>query len=118
MESAGFEPKPVNPLAIEAMRQVGIEIGAAQPKAVFDLYRRGRQFQYVIAVCDEAIGERCPIFPGVTQRLQWSFPNPADFRGTREEKLARVVALREAIGAKIRAWLAELDGSSPGGRRS
>lgn len=111
VESAGFEPRPVNPLAVEAMRLVGIDISGARPKEVFDLYRRGRQFQYVIGVCDGASGERCPIFPGATERLQWDFPDPAEFPGTREERLARVVALRDEIAARIQAWLAELDQS-------
>lgn len=113
VESAGFDPRPVNPLAVEAMRQIGIDITGARPKEIFDLYRRGRQYQYVIGVCDEATGERCPIFPGMTQRLSWDFPNPAEFIGTREERLARVVALRDEIADRIREWVTFLGSSKP-----
>lgn len=109
VESAGFEPRPVNPLAIEAMRRIGVDISAAEPQQVFALFRAGRHYQYVIAVCDEATGERCPIFPGVSRRLHWSFEDPATFTGTDAEKLARVEALRDAIRARIVAWVGELD---------
>jgi arsenate reductase len=108
VESAGFEPAPVNPLAIAAMREIGIDISAATPKAVFDLFREGRRFDYVITVCDAAIAERCPIFPGFTKRLAWSFANPADFVGTDAERLEQTVIVREAIHKKLVEWLREL----------
>ena len=75
-ESAGLEPGILNPLAVEAMKEVGIDISHNKTQRVFDLFKAGRMFAYVITVCDEASAERCPIFPGVTQRLHWSFPDP------------------------------------------
>lgn len=108
VESAGFEPAPVNPLAIAAMREIGVDISAAKPKAVFDLYREGRRYDYVITVCDAATAERCPIFPGFTKRLAWSFANPADFVGTDAERLEQTVIVREAIHKKLAEWLREL----------
>jgi arsenate reductase len=108
VESAGFEPAPVNPLAIAAMREVGLDISAAKAKAVFDLFREGRRYDYVITVCDAATAERCPIFPGFTKRLAWSFANPADFVGTDAERLEQTVIVREAIHKKIAEWLREL----------
>jgi len=116
VESAGFEPRPVNPLVVEAMSRFGIDISNARPKEVFDLFRAGRHYQYVIAVCDEATGERCPIFPGVTERLDWSFPDPSRFEGTPAERLAAVESLRDAIANRIRAWLAEMDEPERGAR--
>lgn len=115
--SAGFEPQAANPLAVEAMALVALPIERtdAQP-SVFDLYKAGRHFHYVIGVCDEEHGERCPIFPGATQRLTWSFPDPNDFQGTREEQLARVVDLRDALRARIVAWIETL--STDTGARS
>ncbi len=109
VESAGFEPAPVNPLAIAAMREVGIDISAAKAQAVFDLFRAGRRYDYVITVCDAASSERCPIFPGYTKRLAWSFANPADFVGTDAERLEQTVIVRDAIHKKLAEWLLELD---------
>ena len=87
--SAGLEPGMLNPLAVEAMREVGVDIAKKPTKSVFELFRAGKLFTYVVTVCDEARAERCPVFPGVTQRLHWSFADPASFEGTWDEKLAR-----------------------------
>jgi arsenate reductase len=58
----------------------------------------------VITVCDEASAEQCPVFPGATKRLHWSFPDPAQLTGTEEEKLAKVRAIRDDIKAAIKSW--------------
>src|SRR5688572_21250364 len=79
VESAGFEPESVEPLAVAAMSAVGIDIGGAKSQAVFDLFRAGRRYDYVISVCDAATAERCPIFPGFARRLTWSFTDPSSF---------------------------------------
>jgi arsenate reductase (thioredoxin) len=106
--SAGLEPGKLNPIVVEAMQEVGIDISANQTKAVFDMFKSGKIFAYVITVCDEASAERCPIFPGVTQRLHWSFPDPSAIQGTPEEKLAGTRKIRDTIKAKIEAWCAEV----------
>jgi arsenate reductase len=105
VESAGFEPQAINPLAIEAMRDIGLDLIGAKSQSVFDLFRAGRRYDYVISVCDEAAGERCPIFPGITQRVTWSFPDPAAFEGSRDERLAKMVQLREHIASRIETWV-------------
>lgn len=111
--SAGFEPREVNPLVVEALGQVGLTLPSTAPQpSVFDLFRAGRHFHYVIGVCDEEHGQKCPLFPGVTQRLYWSFPDPATFVGTHEEKLAHVVEVRESIRARLEAWLSTLPGAT------
>ena len=106
--SAGLEPGRLNPVVVEAMREVGIDISANQTKAVFDVFKSGKMFAYVITVCDEASAERCPIFPGVTTRLHWSFPDPSSFRGSAEEKLLFTRKVRDEIKAKIENWCAEM----------
>jgi len=106
--SAGLEPGKLNPIVVEAMREVGIDISGNPTKSVFDTFKSGRIFHYVITVCDETSAERCPIFPGVTQRLHWSFPDPSAIQGTYEEKLARTCEIRDMIDAKIDAWCAEV----------
>src|SRR6266496_5883600 len=83
--SAGTRPSVVNPLAIEAMREVGVDISKQRSKNVADYV--GTHFQFVITVCDNA-KEQCPIFPGPSIREHWPFHDPADAQGSREEKSA------------------------------
>lgn len=108
-ESAGIEPGKLNPIAIAAMKEMNIDISRKGTTDVFDIWRKGGIFNYVITVCDETSGERCPIFPGVTKRHHWSFDDPATFTGTQEEKLAKTIAVRDEIKEKIRAWVHELN---------
>jgi arsenate reductase len=105
--SAGLEPGKLNPIVVEAMKEIGIDISGNQTKAVFDYIKSGKIFAYVITVCDEASAERCPIFTGVTKRLHWSFPDPSSFQGTHEEKLAKTREVRDIIKQKIENWCAE-----------
>ena len=107
--SAGFEPHDANPLVVEAMHlaRVPLTTTTAQP-SVFDLFRYGTMFNYVVAVCDEAQGQRCPIFPGVCKRLSWTFPDPSEFVGGHQEKLEQVIAVRDSIRTRIEDWLKEL----------
>jgi arsenate reductase len=106
--SAGLEPGRLNPIVVEAMGEIGIDISGNQTKAVFDLFKSGKIFAYVITVCDEASAERCPIFPGITKRLHWSFPDPSAAQGSHEEKLARTREIRGLIKARIEAWCGEV----------
>lgn len=110
-ESAGLEPGKLNPLAVAVMREVGIDISGKKTRGVSDVFKSGQSFSYVVTVCDETSAERCPIFPGVTTRLHWGFPDPAAATGTDEERLVKVRAIRDAIRAKIEAWCAELTGA-------
>ena len=102
--SAGLEPGRLNPIVVEAMQEIGVDISGNRTKAVFDFVRSGESFAYVITVCDETSAERCPIFPGITRRLHWGFVDPSSFQGTHEEKLARTREVRDAIKAKIENW--------------
>ena len=106
--SAGLEPGTLNPVVVEAMQEVGIDISGKPTKAVFDYVKSGKMFAHVITVCDEASAERCPIFPGLTTRLHWSFPDPSAIQGTPEEKLARTRLIRDTIKQKIERWCAEV----------
>jgi arsenate reductase (thioredoxin) len=106
--SAGLEPGILNPVVVEAMQEIGIDISGKQTKAVFDVCKSGKTFAYVITVCDETSAERCPVFPGITTRLHWSFSDPSAIQGTHEEKLARTREIRASIKAKIESWCAEV----------
>lgn len=106
--SAGLEPGKLNPVVVEAMQEIGIDISSKPTKAVFDMIKSGKSFAYVITVCDETSAERCPIFSGVTTRLHWSFPDPSAVPGTHDEKLERTREIRDMIKQKIEAWCGEM----------
>ena len=108
VESAGLEPGRLNPLAVEVMREIGIDISGNKTKSAFDFFKEGKLYTYVITVCDETSAEQCPFFPGITTRLHWSFADPSGFTGTQEEKLEKTREVREAIREKIEAWLKEI----------
>jgi arsenate reductase len=107
-ESAGLEPGTLNPLVVEAMQEVGIDISGKKTQAVFDVFKSGKLFSHVITVCDETSAEKCPIFPGVAKRLHWSFPDPSALTGTHDEKLAEVRQIRDEIRARIKGWCEEV----------
>ncbi len=101
--SAGTEPSRVNPLAIEAMREIDIDISGHRSKSV-DKFA-GEEFDYVITVCDSA-NEQCPIFPGDTQRIHWSFIDPAAAEGDDAARLAVFRRVRNEIQQRLRLFLA------------
>ena len=104
-ESAGLESGTLNSFVVEAMKETGIDISKNQTKDVFDFFKQGRHFDYVITVCDEASGEKCPFFPGMVARIHWSFPDPSSFEGTQEEKMVKVRAVRDSIRNKIEEFI-------------
>lgn len=106
--SAGIEPGRLNPVVVEAMRELGFDLSANQTKDVWKFIQSGERFAYVITVCDEASAERCPIFPGVTQRLHWGFPDPSALTGTPAERLAGTRPIRDAIRAQVETWCAQV----------
>lgn len=107
--SAGIEPAPVNPLAVAAMAERGIDISHKRAKlvaeAVDELAARGETFDAVVTVCSKAAG-LCPFVPGVKVTERWSFDDPGEVTGTDAEKLAKVRAVREDIETAVRAWVA------------
>ena len=113
VHSAGLEPGKLNPIVVEAMQEIGIDISSNPTKAVWDFIKSGKAFAYVITVCDETSAERCPIFPDVTTRLHWSFPDPSGFPGTHEEKLAKTREVRDTIKQKIEQWCEEVCSACP-----
>jgi arsenate reductase len=103
-ESAGLEPGKLNPLAVAAMREIGIDISSNETTSVLEVVAAGGYYSYVVTVCDETSAERCPVFPGNAQRLHWSFPDPASLQGTWEERLAKTREIRDAIQTQIFEW--------------
>ena len=109
--SAGTKPGTVRPEAIAVMSEIGIDLSGHRSKHVreFD----GQHFDYVITVCDNA-NESCPIFPGNTERIHWSFPDPAAIEGTEIERLAAFRRVRDALAEKFRGLSARLGSARTG----
>ena len=103
-ESAGLQPGALNPVVVEVLRERGIEIADKRPRSVEEVLRSGAHYDYVITVCDEASAAVCPDFPGGTERLHWSFPDPSALNGTREERLAGTRPICDQIEQHIARW--------------
>ena len=108
-ESAGLEEGHLNPIVVDAMKEIGIDISENKSKSVKGFIDAGRHFNYVITVCDQASSESCPFFPGSAyKRLHWSFDDPSKFEGSYDEKLEKVRKLRDEIGSRIYDFSKEL----------
>jgi arsenate reductase (thioredoxin) len=105
VESAGLSPGTLNPYVVRALQEEGIDISGKKTRDVFALFKAGMTYRYVITVCSRDAAERCPIFPGRSERLHWPFEDPSTFTGTDEEIMARVRTVRDAIREKVRAFV-------------
>ena len=106
-QSAGLEPGTLNPLAVEALQEIGIDISEHETQSVFDVFKSGQLFACAITVCSESESRGCPIFAGVTKRLHWPFADPSQFTGTHEQRLAKTRELLEEIRAQIEDFCEE-----------
>ena len=104
-ESAGLEPGRLNPLVVEVMGEIGIDISGNRVKSVDEFLDKGTSFDYVITVCDETRAEECPYFPGNGQRIHWGFDDPSAFAGTHAEKLMETRMVRDKIEKCIIEWI-------------
>jgi arsenate reductase len=105
VESAGMEPGKLNPLVVEAMREIGIDISQNKTKSAFDFYKQGKRYDFVVTVCDESQSGQCPVFPRVAEQMHWSFDDPSGFQGTWEEKLEKTRVVRDEVRRRIIEWL-------------
>jgi arsenate reductase len=100
--SAGTHPKPVHPLAVRAMQEIGIDISGQTSKAL-DPYLKD-PFDVVVTVCDRA-QEHCPVFPGDAERIHWGFDDPAAATGSEEERMEVFRRVRDELKARLRLLL-------------
>lgn len=103
--SAGTKPGRVRPEAITVMREIGIDISGHRSKHLDEFL--GTEFRYVITVCDNA-AEACPVFPGIAERIHWSFEDPAAVEGDEETRLAAFRRIRDQIAERVRAFAESL----------
>jgi len=101
--SAGVNPSQVRAEAIGAMREIGVDISDHRSKSVDEFL--GQEFDYVITVCDNA-NEQCPAFPGKTQRIHWSFEDPAAVEGSHEDRLSAFRRVRDQIHDRLKEFSA------------
>ena len=100
--SAGVAPSFVRPEAIAVMREVDIDISGHKSKSADEF--TNQEFDYVITVCDNA-NEQCPVFPGNTRRIHWSFDDPAAAKGDEEQRLAVFRRVRDEIRQRLQLFL-------------
>jgi arsenate reductase (thioredoxin) len=108
VESAGLEPGTLNPYAVEVLKEDGIDIEGKVTRDVFDLFKSGKTFRFVITVCSREAEEKCPIFPGAVVRYNWPFDDPSKFEGSREEILEFTRSVRDQIKQKVREFVASV----------
>jgi len=108
VESAGLEPGKLNPIVVEVMKEDNIDISKNETKSVFEFFRAGKSYDYVIAVCDKSAQDKCPVFPGKSVKLHWPFPDPSVFSGSYEEKLKQTREVRDMIKTQIQQWIKEI----------
>lgn len=101
--SAGLEPGVLNPLTIRVMEERGVDMSGHYSKGL-DQFLGKVHFAYLITVCAKA-EEKCPIFPGMGQRLHWAFDDPAAFQGSEEEKLEKFRSVRDEIEARVKEFI-------------
>ncbi|MFW5695447.1 MAG: metalloregulator ArsR/SmtB family transcription factor [Alkalispirochaeta sp.] len=106
VESAGLEPGELNPYVVRVLAEEGIDISGKRTRDVFDVYRSGKTFSYVVTVCSREAEEKCPIFPGPAVRINWPFTDPSAFGGTDEEIIRRTREVRDEIKTKIDEFVA------------
>lgn len=100
-ESAGLQPGMLNEDVVASMKEIGFDISGNMTKSVFDFYKEGRRYHYVIKVCDQINGQRCPIFPATKEIINWNHEDPSSYEGNKEERLRQVAEIREEIRANV-----------------
>ena len=103
--SAGIEPRGINPLTIQVMQEMGLDLSGHTSKDIKSFIGK-TSFEYMITVCGRA-EESCPIFPGMGIRLHWDIEDPSKFAGTPAEQVAKFREVRDCLDQKIRLWLAQ-----------
>ena len=108
VESAGIAPSLVRAEAIEAMREIGIDISGHRSKSLDEF--TAQPFDYVITVCDNA-KQNCPIFPGAARRIHWSIEDPAALGGAEQTRQEAFRATRDDLRARLSEFIQSLNKS-------
>ena len=106
-ESAGLEEGHLNPYVVDAMNEVRIDISQNKTDRVFDFFKEGREYSFVIKVCDEINGQRCPVFPQTLHTMNWNLEDPSSFEGSDEEIMTKTREIRDQILEKVKDFIRE-----------
>jgi arsenate reductase len=106
-ESAGLEKGVLNPLVVEAMKEEEFDISNNETNSVFEFFKEGREYSFIVKVCDEMNGQRCPIFPNALREVYWNLPDPSAFTGSKEERLNQVREIRNEIKKRVKDFIEE-----------
>lgn len=106
--SAGLEPSPINPLTIQVMREVGIDISDQTPRRVFDFVQQGDLFSYAVTLSDNSLNEIRASFPGFNISLHWNIPDPVRGSGNPEQPLEDFRRIRDELKKRIEEWVNQL----------
>lgn len=107
-ESAGLTEAPLNPYVVDIMKEdEGLELTGNTTDLVFDFFKEGRMYHYVIKVCDQKSSERCPVFPDILATYAWDIADPAKFKGTDEIVKEQVRIVKNQIKEEVINWLNE-----------
>ena len=109
VQSAGLEPGILNRYAVKVLMEEGIDISGNATKDVFKMQAQGYSFQYVITVCDARASEMCPVFPGMHEKINWSFDDPSQFGGTEEEKMEQTRLVRDRIKNAVLEFIQQIE---------
>ena len=102
VQSAGTEQTRVNPYAVRALAELGIDWSGARSKALTEFV--DQPWDYVITVCDRA-RQACPVFPGAVNSLHWGLDDPSDVEGTDDERLAAFRRTAAEVSVRLRPFV-------------
>lgn len=108
-ESAGLEPGQLNPNVVKVLQLDGIDISDNKTKSTFDMLKKGTRYTYVVTVCDEASGQRCPIFPGSLKTFHWNIEDPSALKGDFETILPELIRIRDEIKHRVINFISEYE---------
>ena len=104
-ESAGLEPGVLNLDIVKVMAEEGYDLKNNKTKSVFDFYKEGKRYHFVIKVCDAINGQKCPIFPSTIETLEWNHEDPASFSGEKDERLDAARKIRDEIKTNVQNFV-------------
>lgn len=109
VHSAGLRPSDVvNPLAVEVMQEVGIDISGSHPKNLAEFYPDRSDFDFFITVCDKVHAEKCTILSGFAKVIQWDFEDPAALEGDWNSKLEGTRHIRDKIQTAVKSFITQI----------
>lgn len=106
-ESAGIEKGVLNPYVVKVMNEIGYDISNNETNRVFDFFKQGRSYTFVIKVCDEMNGQKCPIFPNALKDVYWNISDPSAILGDEAHILEKTREIRDQIKSFVLSFIEE-----------